>query len=161
METPTRGRPVVLHAPSHAGIKGSVYVESACESLVAREMIDYVRLQGVPAEAMPAKIAEADIVVDQLLLGSYGVAACEAMAAGRVVVGNVDLGVREGIRMRTGLEVPIVQATPENLEDVLAELVEDEDRRREVAAAGRHFVQHVHSGSQTQKILAPFLSPGD
>ena len=46
-------------------------------------------MQGVPHTELVEMVKSADIVVDQLLLGSYGVFACEAMAAGRVTVGHI------------------------------------------------------------------------
>src|SRR5690606_33676634 len=81
--------PTVMHIPSNASIKGSPHVDRVATELAERGVIRYERLSGVPAAQMPETVAQADIVVDQLLLGSYGVAACEAMAAGRAVVGNV------------------------------------------------------------------------
>ncbi len=43
----------------------------------------------MPADAMPEVYGGADIVLDQFPLGTYGVAACEALVAGRLVVSHV------------------------------------------------------------------------
>ncbi len=102
---------------------------------------------------MPARIGQADIVLDQFRVGSYGAAACEAMAAGRVVVGHVLPEVRVTIRERTGLELPIVEATPRTLVEVVAGLLEDRERARSIGALGRAFVEQVHSGAASALAL--------
>ncbi|WP_298868686.1 hypothetical protein [uncultured Microbacterium sp.] len=150
--------PVVLHAPSSGPVKGSAHVDSAAGALAETGVVRYRRLQRVPAERMPEEVGAADIVVDQLLLGGYGVAACEALAAGRVVVGNVDASVRETVRATTGMELPIVQADPDTLSDVLERLAADPGERTRVAGAGPLFVERVHAGAMTRRVLADYLA---
>ena len=70
-------------------------------------MIEYRQIVGVPHAEMPEFYAGADIVLDQFTLGSYGVAACEAMASGRLVMGHVDEPARAEVRDRTGLDLPV------------------------------------------------------
>lgn len=152
--------PVVMHIPSNASLKGSTHVDRAATGLAERGLIRYERLSNIAAAEMPATIAGADIVVDQLLLGSYGVAACEAMAAGRVVVGNVSDQVREAVRIATGHELPIVQATPHTLGRVLTELAGSAAARNEVGTRGAEFVRAVHSGIETPRAMADFLGFG-
>jgi len=150
-----RSVPVVLHAPTSARIKGTEFVERAVAAIDDR--VSYRPLTGVPASEMPRTIAAADIVVDQLLLGSYGVTACEAMAAGRVVVGNVDGQVRSMVKDKCGVELPIVQADPETLEGVLRRLASDPEERERVAGQGPEFVRIAHSGEQVYTTMRSFL----
>ena len=149
------GQPRVLHAPTHPRAKGSVYVEAAMRALAGEA--EYLSPVGVPAAEMPALVASADIVVDQLILGSYGVAACEALAAGRVVVGNVDAGIREQLAALAGVELPIVQADPDSVAEVLGGLVGDRQEIRRIGALGPEFVESVHSGTRTAAALAGFF----
>src|SRR5690606_40172359 len=79
----TRARPVVVHVPSNPWLKGSDVVDAELTRLAERGVVDYRRVSGIASAEMPAVLAEADIVVDQLRMGLYGVAACEAMAGGR------------------------------------------------------------------------------
>ena len=67
-------------------MKGTHLIEAPIRALAERGTVDYRGMTGVPAASMPAIIGDTGIVLDQCRLGSYGVAACEAMAAGRVVV---------------------------------------------------------------------------
>ncbi len=145
--------PLVLHAPSRAVTKGTDLIEPVVEDLAERGLIRYQRISGVEPARMPHLIASADIVLDQFALGSYGALACEAMAAGRVVVGNINAQVRD----RVGRDLPIVQATPRDLAAVLLGLVSDPERARATAVAGRQFVVDVHSGPRSGAELRDHL----
>jgi glycosyltransferase involved in cell wall biosynthesis len=148
---------VVAHVPSNSRVKGTDQVDAAMATLVDEGLVSYERITGVASSDMPALYTGADIVLDQFRLGSYGVAACEAMAAGKVVVGNVTPEVRRRVRDLTGAELPIVQAAPDEIEPVVRDLLADRDRARAAAAAGPTFVRAVHDGSRSARQLAPFL----
>lgn len=152
-----RDVPVVAHVPSNSRIKGTERVEAAMSVLVADGLVSYERISGVPTADMPAVYTAADIVLDQFRLGSYGVAACEAMAAGKVVVGNVTPEVRERVRDLAGQELPIVQAEPGDIEKVVRGLVQDRDRAIELGRSGPEFVRAVHDGRHSAAQLASFL----
>lgn len=152
-----RDVPVVVHAPSNPRVKGSAAVDAALEPLHEKGLVEYRRIGRVPAEEMPALYADADIVLEQFRLGSYGVAACEAMAAGRVVVGNVTPTVRQRVKVRTGLDVPIVQAEPAEIGAVVERLVAERDEARAAARAGVEYVHRVHDGTYSAGVLRPFL----
>lgn len=149
--------PVVVHAPSHGVIKGSAVVESVLTGLAARGLIEYRRAQGIPHREMIAFYQDADVIVDQLRIGNYATAACEAMAAGRVVVSHVDEQVRGHVRAETGREIPIVEANPDTLEEVVVRLVEDREEARAAAARGPAFVDGLHDGLGAARALSGFL----
>ncbi|SJN13348.1 hypothetical aminotransferase, class-II [Leucobacter sp. 7(1)] len=160
---PTFGsaRARVIHASSNPLQKGSDRIERALAPLIASGEIEYELITATPAAQMPAVFTAADIVLDQFRLGSYGVAACEAMASGRVVVGHVLPEVRERVLRDTGLDLPIVEATPETLHDVVAGLIADPAATRAAAAAGPGFVAAVHSGAMSAKVLTEYwIAPG-
>jgi glycosyltransferase involved in cell wall biosynthesis len=150
-------KPVVAHAPSKSAMKGSELIDPVMESLAERGLITYRRVEGVDPADMPAVYRDADIVLDQFRVGSYGVAACEAMAAGRIVVGHIAQHVRDRVAADTGLELPIVGATPDTIEQVVLDLIAHPERAREVAARGPAFVQQVHDGRRSAEALAAFV----
>lgn len=154
----TRARPVVVHVPSNPWLKGSDVVDAELTRLAERGVVDYRRVSGIASAEMPAVLAEADIVVDQLRMGLYGVAACEAMAAGRTVVSYVGVHVRTHVRRSTGVEVPIVEADTATFARVVESLLDDRDRARAHAAAGPAFVRAVHDGRASAAALNGFLS---
>ena len=148
-----RDVPVVVHAPSSARLKGSAAVDGIVQRLHREGVCEYRRVSGVAPQGIPAVLAEADVVLDQFAIGSYGVLACEGMAAGRVVVGHV----RPEVRERVGRPLPIVEATPEDLEEVLRGLFADRDAARVAAAQGRRFVEDVHDGRTAGSALVEQL----
>ena len=80
-----RDVPVVVHAPSNGILKGTAAVEAVLVPLAERGLIDYRRIEGVPPEHVPALLADADIVVDQLVAGSM---ACSRARAWRSVASS-------------------------------------------------------------------------
>jgi len=149
--------PVVSHIPSNAMWKGTELVEPTLERLGGEGAIRYQPVRGVPQPEMPAAIAAAEIVLDQFSLGSYGVAAVEAMAAGRVVVGHVRPEVRARVLAETGLELPIVQARAGEVADVLADLARDPARCRQLGEDGVVFARAVHDGRTSAAVLEDYL----
>lgn len=147
------GQVRVIHASSNPLQKGSDRIEPALAPLIAAGSLEYELITATPSAQMPAVFASADIVLDQFRVGSYGVAASEAMAAGRVVVGHVLPSVRERILRDTGLELPIVEATPDTLHEVVAGLCANPVSARKIAAAGPAYVAAVHSGSMSAAAL--------
>lgn len=145
--------PLVVHAPSSPLIKGTDLVEPAMLDLQDRGLIRYRRLAGLNAAAMVAQVQAADLVLDQFRLGSYGVAACEAMAAGRLVVGHVTQNVREHVQAATGLALPILESAPTTVADTVLAALADPADSRALADRGRRFVEAVHSGPVSAQVL--------
>jgi glycosyltransferase involved in cell wall biosynthesis len=154
----TRPVPLVVHVPSNPVIKGSAVIEAALGALATRGLIEFRSITGVPHAAMRELYRGADIVVDQMRIGNYGVAAAEALAAGRVVVSHVDDQVRAAARQAAGADLPVVEANPDTLADVVAGLIADPNRARAVAGAGPGFVRTLHSGAAAARALEPFLT---
>lgn len=148
-----RERPVVLHAPSRASLKGSARIDEILQELHDSGAIEYRRLENVPPTRMPDAFAQADVVLDQFSLGSYGVLACEAMAAGRVVLGHIVAEVRNIVSSAAGMPLPIHEATPDTASQVLLDLLADRATARAIADQGRRFVQEIHSGPYSAQVL--------
>jgi len=148
-----RERPIVLHVPSASRMKGSELIDPTMDKLAAEGLVEYRRLSGIEPDAMPSLVAEADIVLDQFALGSFGVAAVQSLSAGRVTVGHV----MPHVRARVGVELPIVEATPDTLRAVLLDLLDNREAARATAAAGRRYAMAVHDGRASAQVLAGFL----
>ncbi len=135
-----RARPLVVHAPSNRSKKGTEHVIAAC----ARLPVDLEIVEGLHHVEARRRYAAADIVVDQLNAGWYGLFAIEAMALGKPVVTFLhDEAVRR-TEEAFGIEVPLVAATAETLAERLHPLVESPELRRRVGAASRAYVERVH-----------------
>lgn len=154
-----RERPVVVHAPSNAGLKGSGLIEQTMRALDAEGVVEYREIRGVPAADMPRVYGEADIVLDQFALGIYGVAACEAMASGRLVISHVAEATRSTVEARTGRALPVLEATAGTLEATIRGVCADPSAARALAAEGPSFVRDVHDGTRSAAALSSFLTP--
>ena len=146
----------VLHMPSARmpPIKGTSYIHPVLLELHAEGVLEYIAPGPVRHEEMPALVQSVDVVIDQVLTGSYGVAAIEAMAAGRLVLGGVDPEVRALIDG----DVPILDAGPSELEGLLREVCRSPERFREVAQDGIRYARHFHSGQLSAEVLRPFVA---
>lgn len=151
-----KSKPVVVHVPSMGVIKGTHLIEQTLIALHDEGLIEYRPFSGVAASEMPGLIARADILLDQFRIGSYGVAAVEAMFAGRVVVGHVAEQVRKIILEETGSQLPIVEATPETLELVLREITAGASHFQGVAQAGLAFAKTFHDGRYSSSVLEKY-----
>ena len=136
-----RRRPVVVHAPSSRRRKGTDHVLEACDGLDVELRI----VEGLHHDEALARYRDADIVVDQLNAGWYGLFAIECMALGKPVVTYLhDEAVRR-TEEAYDLSVPIVRATAATLRDRLEELVEmGPAGREEIGQASRAYVEQVH-----------------
>lgn len=154
----TRDRVVVAHAPSNPRMKGTALIEPVLHRLETEGVIERAPFERVPSTEMPARYARVDVVLDQFRIGAYGVAAVEALAAGRLVVANVTPAVRDRISTLSGRELPIEQADPATLEGVLRAIAADPAAYRERAARGPAFAEQVHGGAYSARVLRGFLT---
>ena len=146
-----RERPLVLHAPSSRRRKGTEQVVAACAEL----NVDLEIVEGLDHREAFERYRRADVIVDQLNAGWYGVFAIEVMALGKPVVAFLhDEAVRR-TEEAFGIDVPIVNATKETLAHALRPLVESPEERRRVGLASRAYADEVHDlDRMTDRLLA-------
>ena len=135
-----RDRPLVVHAPSSRTRKGTEHVVAACAEL----NVDLEIVEGLDHREAFERYRRADVIVDQLNAGWYGVFAIEAMALGKPVVTFL----HDEAVLRTeeafGINVPIINATKETLAAALRPVAESPEERGRVGAASRAYVEQVH-----------------
>lgn len=152
----SRAIPRVVHAPSRRvpPIKGTAHVDPVLRRLHENGRIVYVPPEVLPRGRMQAIIKGADIVVDQIATGSYGVAAVEAMAAGRLVIGYLG----PEIKRLLPESAPIIDADPAQFEAVMEGVLADVDAFAETAARGPAYVDRWHDGTASAGALRTFLA---
>ncbi len=138
------GRPLVVHAPSNRQKKGTDFVIEACKRLPVELEI----VEGLHHAEARRRYERADIAVDQLNAGWYGLYAIEAMALGKPVVAFLHDEAVRGTEEAFGVKVPIVPATRETLAERLRPLVESAEERRRIGAASRAYVERVHDADR-------------
>ena len=137
---PREERPVFVHAPSSRARKGTDHFVRACEELgVELEIVE-----GLHHEEARKRYEQADVVLDQLNAGWYGMLAIEAMALGKPVVTFLHEEAARQTEAAFGLRVPIVRADKENLVETLRPLAESAAERRRIGAESRAYAEEVH-----------------
>lgn len=152
-EAPWRERPgwvpVVAHAPSARGTKGTEFVLAGFDALRSQGVAFEVDLiEGASNQEVLERYAAADIVVEKLVNEGFGVTALEAMAVGRPVISRVAPMVYDAHPT-----LPIVDATPESFTDVLRSLLLDRTEIARRAALGRPYVESNHDIALTGERL--------
>lgn len=151
-----RSKPLVVHTPTRRGFKGTEFVLQAIEKLQGiRNDFEFVVIEGLPYEEYVRRIADADVIIDQIFSQSPGMNGLEMMAAGKVVMtGATELGKSFVPAME---HIPAFDASPDPIllaRDLGAIL----DRKCEfprLADAGRRYVAEVHD---PVRIAGSFLS---
>jgi glycosyltransferase involved in cell wall biosynthesis len=137
---PNDERPVFVHAPSSRARKGTEHFVRACEALGVE--LDIV--EGLHHDEARKRYERADVVLDQLNAGWYGMLAIEAMALGKPVVTFLHDEAARRTEEAFGLPVPIVRADRERLVDSLRPLAESAAERRRIGAESRAYAEQVH-----------------
>lgn len=150
---PNRHRPVVLHATRRRATKGTDIIEQELEELGRRFDFEVRIIEGAGHEELLREMSSADIVVEKLLGGDAGVLSLEAMALGRVAVARI----RDEVIERHP-DMPVVNANPETFGEVMAGLLSSPERRADLGAAGRAYVEAEHSALSTGRILERIYS---
>jgi O-antigen/teichoic acid export membrane protein/glycosyltransferase involved in cell wall biosynthesis len=144
-----RKRPLVVHAPSNRARKGTEHVIAACQELgVELEIVE-----GLHHSEARRRYERADIVVDQLNAGWYGLFAIEAMALGKPVVTSLHEDAVKRTEEAFGVGIPLVNASKETLVDALRPLVESPEERARIGAESRAYVERVHDGDRNANRL--------
>jgi glycosyltransferase involved in cell wall biosynthesis len=143
-------RPIVVHAPSKAAVKGTAYVIEAVEQLKKeRYDFEFRLLTDTSNIEVRRALSEADIAVDQLFAFGAGMLALEAMAAGCAVLGG---NKPEFSGFPT--ELPVVHTDPATIYRNLKMLLDNPDLRLELGAKGRKYVGKYHD---SRKITGEYI----
>jgi len=139
----------LLHAPNHKSLKGTEFILRAVDELQSEGLDINLRiLEGVPNDQVLSAIAEADLVLDQLIIGWYAMFAIEAMALETPCMCYLDPELI-CLYKRAGLleddECPLISASPETIKDLLREIHGDRHLLREASAKSRLYVNRHHS----------------
>jgi len=147
--------PLVIHAPTHRGVKGTRYVLDAVEKLKAEGIAFRFKLvEGLTLSEARQLYEAADLLIDQLWLGWYGGLAVELMALGRPVICNIRQDGLKYLPAGMAATLPFIQAEPNSITDVLREWVTT--RRDELPRKGqesRRFVDRWHNSVEVARSL--------
>lgn len=155
----TKKRPLILHAPTNPDFKGTAYIEAAIQKLKRKYQFAYKRIEKMPNAQVIRLYQKADIIIDQILCGSYGLLSVESMALGKPVITYI----RPDLVSTFPKSLPIVSANPDNIYDAIKILLERPELRFKLGVRGRRYVRKYHAGKVVAKKLINIynsLQPG-
>jgi glycosyltransferase involved in cell wall biosynthesis len=133
----------VVHAPSHRGTKGTEEILAAVRQVCAQDdSITLDLVENASREETLARVAAADIAIDQVKVGWYGGFAVEAMALGKPTLCYIQDEAPGDNPF--GDELPLVRTTAGTLARDLRRLLDDREARQRAGAEGRAFVERRH-----------------
>lgn len=147
----------ILHAPSHAGAKGTHVIRGTVARLAeSGAAIDYTELQSTTNARVREALSDADLVIDQLYADTpMAVLASEAASAGTAaIVGSLDWDTILA-DARPGSIPPTVRCAPESFEATLRELVESKAVRESV---GREALEFVRTHWRPEQVAERYLA---
>jgi len=150
VQSVSKGPLKLLHAPNHREIKGTRHVVRAVEELRTEGLdIELVMAERVPNDEVRRLILEADVVVDQLVIGWYAMFAIEAMSSRKPVICYLRRDLEE-LYVMTGLldnfdEIPIIRADAFSFKDVIRRIYADRSALASIGDNGRAYVERRHS----------------
>ena len=139
--SPARDVPIVVHAPSHRGVKGTEIILATLESFKQSGLPFELRLfEHMPNAEVLRNLTNADVVADQLYFPLYGFFAMEAMASGCAVATGNNYSLEPIPPDR-----PVHPVSPATFESHMRLLLSDKELRAKLACQGREFVEKHHS----------------
>lgn len=147
----------IIHTPNHRGCKGTEFIINAVDKLRSEGLkIKLHLLEKVQNEQVRnILINDADILVEQLIFTGHGLSGLEGMAVGIPTITNLEdetytLPLR---RWSYFDECPLVSATPEDITDVLRELITNPSLRTDLGRAGREYAEKYHGLDSAQYLF--------
>ena len=142
-----KSKPVVVHAPSKRSTKGTNEILKELKK-VNRDY-ELILVEGKTQKEAFEIYKKADIIIDQISMGTYGVFAIESMALGKPVITYIS----DEIRRAFPESLPIVSAGFENLAEIIDDLLQDGEKRHNLGIQGREYVMRYHDNVKVTKYL--------
>jgi glycosyltransferase involved in cell wall biosynthesis len=155
-DIPDREIPLILHAPSVSGAKGTDHVLAAVDELRQEGIrFDFQFIENMPNAQLRKLLTQADIVVDELYSLTVGGMSAEAMASGCAVLVRYDT---EFSHVPPGC--PAMNTSVNTLADNLREVILNREQRRQLAVAGRQYVTKHNDHIKIAQQILDWLKPG-
>lgn len=139
----------IVHAPTNRYLKGSDFIETAIEELSNVYNIEYLRVENMKQEQAFELYKKADIIIDQLRTGTYGVFAIEGMALGKPVITYVTDEMKNSLPD----SLPIISANSQNIKMQIEYLLRDANLRLKLGKEGRTYVETYHDYRINSRML--------
>ncbi len=133
-------KPLIVHAPTNPEIKGTAHVLRAIDKLQSEFQFDFRLVQNMSHSEAKKIYEQADLIIDQLHIGSYGLFAVEAMAMGKPVICYIS----DYMAAHYPKTLPLVSANPDTLTEKVRFLLQNQDCFAELGMKSRAYVKAQH-----------------
>lgn len=138
---------LIVHAPTSPEVKGTKYILEAIKGLKNNYEFDFKLVEKMPHEDAIKIYEEADLIIDQILIGSHGVFAVEAMALGKPVI----CWISDFMKSKYPKELPIISANPDNVKEKIEYFLLNRELLQEYGQKGRKYVEKYHDVDKIAK----------
>lgn len=153
---PGRIIPLILHAPTHLGYKGTSHILQAVQELKDEGLkFEFKLIENLSHSEMYKLLEDADIVIDQIFSQTVATLALESMASGCLVLARY---LPE--RAKISNDCPVVNVNIFTIKEKLRKAIQDREWRIQLASQGRDFVQKNHDYFLVSKQILDWLQPG-
>ncbi|WP_292590595.1 hypothetical protein [Mesotoga sp. UBA5557] len=140
---------IIGHAPSNRKVKGTAYVVKAVEELQKEGFpIRLLLIEGIPNSEVRSFYRQADLFVDQLLVGWYGGLSVEVMSLGKPVIVYLRHEDLVGIPNEMREDLPFINANPRTIFQTLKHCYVERASLSERAMLSRRFVEKWHNSNE-------------
>ena len=145
----------IIHAPSSYFFKGANYVLEAIRELEKRNIkgYEYEVITGLNHDEYLLRLMNADILIDQLIAGWYGISAQQALEFNVLTIAYLTSD-----KLELMPDCPIVNANPNNLVDILIDLIAKPDLIESIRKKGNAYYQKYHHPKVVGRELIEILS---
>lgn len=145
-------RPLIIHSPSAKFAKGTNVISPIIEELKKEFDFEFVLLHDMAREKVLEIMQRADIFLDQIICGGYGMACTEAMAFGKPVMCYI---MPEVFEAGLSEDFPVINTNPDNLKEQLIKLITNPQLRHDTGKKSRVYAEE---NFDSNKIALQLLS---
>lgn len=138
----------IAHAPTNRACKGSDIILDALNSLKKTHghLIDICLVENLSHKQAVQTYKQADLVIDQILVGWYGALAIEVMSIGKPVICRIEQDDLHFLpkQMAEDVTKAFIPAEPGTIRDAIVLCIEDRQFLKEKAEAGLEYARKWH-----------------
>ncbi|MDP2683939.1 MAG: hypothetical protein Q8P20_02675 [bacterium] len=146
---------VIAHAPSSRKIKGTQYILKSIERLTHNGYNIKLQLfEKLTHDQIATACQNADLIIDQLLIGWYGGFAVEMMALGKPVICYLDDRISHLVPFYN--DIPIINANPQTLYKKIEFFINHPQELAIIGKKSRQFVERIHNPKTIAKTVVRY-----
>jgi len=138
----------IVHAPTNQAAKGSSYILQALEDIQKTHSneVDIQIIEGIPHAQATKMYQQADLIIDQLLVGWYGGFAIEVMNMRKPVICRIEKDDLHWLPKEMAVDVleAFIQAEPNNIKEVILRCIADRQFLKEKSEAAIEYANKWH-----------------